>query len=210
MALFNLYVPVNLIEKKDCWTSLSQFIETHYPINIIVAGDLNIILHPMEKKGGVRGKDHFHEFVETLIHAWDLLDFKPKKGRFTWSNNRVGAAITLARLDRFLVQSLLMDGNSLISSKILLKLTSYHNPISLLFEEEEDIGPIPFRFSPLWMERDGFWESESCAWSQFVDGSPSYVWEQKLKRLKFALKRWIKKPLSTPFSHMKESVHALE
>ena len=33
LALFNLYVPVNLIEKKDCWISLSQFIETHSPIN---------------------------------------------------------------------------------------------------------------------------------------------------------------------------------
>ena len=64
LALFNLYVPVNLIEKKDCWTSLSQFIENHSPINIIVVGDLNIILDPMEKKGGVRGKDYFHEFVE--------------------------------------------------------------------------------------------------------------------------------------------------
>ena len=69
LALFNLYVPVNLIEKKDCWISLSQFIETHSPINIIVAKDLNIILDPMEKKGGVRGKDHFHEPDENLIHA---------------------------------------------------------------------------------------------------------------------------------------------
>ena len=53
LALFNLYVPVNLIEKKDCWTTLSHFIETHSPNNIIVAGDLTIILDPMEKKGGV-------------------------------------------------------------------------------------------------------------------------------------------------------------
>ena len=64
LALFNRYVPINLIEKKDCWTSLSQFIENHSPINIIVVGDLNIILDPMEKKGGVRGKDYFHEFFE--------------------------------------------------------------------------------------------------------------------------------------------------
>ena len=69
LALFNLYVPINLIGKKDCWITLSQFIETHSPINIIVAKDLNIILDPMEKKGGVRGKDHFHELVENLIHA---------------------------------------------------------------------------------------------------------------------------------------------
>ena len=56
MAFFNLYVLVNLIEKKNCWNSMSQFIETHTPINIIVTVDLNIILDPIVKKGGVQEK----------------------------------------------------------------------------------------------------------------------------------------------------------
>ena len=124
------------------------------------------------------GKDPLQEYVESLIHSWDLLDFKLKKGRFTWSNNKIGAAIILARLDRFLVQSSLLEENYLISSKKFPKLSFDHHPISLLFEEEEDLGPILFRFSPLWIERDGFWEIVSEAWYQNVDGSPSYVWEQ--------------------------------
>ena len=94
--------------------------------------------------------------MDSLIHARDLLDFKPKKGRYTWTNNRVGAASIYAHLDRFLVQISLMEGKILISSKILPKLTSDHHPISFLFEEEEYLGSIPFRFSPLWIERDGF------------------------------------------------------
>ena len=69
MALFNLYVPVNFKEKKDCWNSLSNFIEIHTPINIIVARDLNIILDPNKKRGGVRGKDPLQKLVESLIHA---------------------------------------------------------------------------------------------------------------------------------------------
>ena len=48
------------------------------------------------------------------------------------------------------------------------------------------------------------------AWSLLVDDSPSYVWEHKLKHIKIALKSWIKKPVSTPYSHRKESVQALE
>ena len=83
MALFNLYVLVNFIEKKVCWNSLSDFIEFHTPINIIVVRDLNIILDPNEKRGGVWGKDPLQEVVESLIHARDLLDFKPKKGHYT-------------------------------------------------------------------------------------------------------------------------------
>ena len=54
------------------------------------------------------------------------------------------------------------------------------------------------------------WETMGEAWSQYVDGSPSYVWNKKLKkRTKCALKAWIKKPLSTPFSNRKETVKVL-
>ena len=80
------------------------------PPNIILARDLNITLDPNEKKGGVWGKDPFHASVESLILAWDLLDLKPKKGRYTWTTNRVGNANISTRLDWFLVQNSLMEG----------------------------------------------------------------------------------------------------
>jgi len=115
LALFNLYVPVNFLEKKDCWNSLSDFLEIYTPSNIILVGDLNITLDLKEKKGGVRGKDLFHDLVESLILAWDLLDFKPKKGCYTWTNNRLDNANIAAHLGRFLVQSSLMERKHLIS-----------------------------------------------------------------------------------------------
>ena len=43
-----------------------------------------------------------------------------------------------------------------------------------------------------------------------MDGSPSFVWEHKLKRTKFALKAWIKTPLFTPTSSRKESIKELD
>jgi len=98
---------------------------------------------PNEKKGGVWGKDPYLGSVESLILSWDLLDHKPKKCRYTWTNNRVGAANIAARLDWFLVQSSFLEGNHIISSKIFPKLTSDHNPILLLIEKEEDLGQFP-------------------------------------------------------------------
>ena len=71
--------------------------------NIIVVGDLNIILVAKEKRGGVSGRDPMIISVENLILSWELIDFKPKKGCFTWTNNRVGEANIFARLDHFLV-----------------------------------------------------------------------------------------------------------
>ena len=59
ISLFNLYVPVNYLEKKICWKTLSKYMEIHSLTNIIVVGDLNIILDPKEKRGGNRGKDPF-------------------------------------------------------------------------------------------------------------------------------------------------------
>jgi len=70
-----------------------------------------------------------------------------------------------------------MEGKHLISSKIMPKITSDHNPISLLLKKEEYLGPNPFRFSPLWVAREGFIDIVAQAWSQPVEGSPNFVWE---------------------------------
>ena len=134
---------------------LSDFLKFSSPVNIVLASDLNITLVPNEKKGGLDGKDHMQDYVEDLIQAWDLINLKPNVGCFTWSNHRVGVANIYARLDRFLVHSTLMDGK-IISSKILPKIMSDHHPISLLFEFEENLGPIPFKFIPIWIKRAGF------------------------------------------------------
>ena len=44
------------------------------------------------------------------------------------------------------------------------------------------------------------------AWSQYVDGSPSFAWEQKFKRTKFALKTWVKTPMNIPTNIRQERV----
>ena len=51
-SLFNIYVPVNYNEKQICWKSISEFLEVNSPVNLVLAGDLNISLSPKEKKGG--------------------------------------------------------------------------------------------------------------------------------------------------------------
>eukprot|EP00253_Pinus_taeda_P028806 PITA_28806 len=98
----------------------------------------------------------------------------------------------------------------IIITKILPKLTLDHKPIQLILQDEEDLGPIPFRFSPLWIEREGFIDTVKTAWAKLVIGSSSYVWEQKLKATKQALKEWIKKLAPNPTSQRKEIVQCLE
>ena len=76
----------------------------------------------------------------------------------------------------------------------------------LLIDDEEDLGPIPFRFSPLWKEQEGFMNTVSMAWDIPVVGSSNYVWEKKIKNMKVALKNWLKNSQKNPISERKEAV----
>jgi hypothetical protein len=126
------------------------------------------------------------------MSEWDLEDVKPTKGRYTWSNKRVGPGHIAARLDRFLVQSsfLLLGLNT--TSAILPHSVSDHKPILLEILSDKAQGPIPFRFSPAWIQDKGFLKIVTTIWNGKVKGSAFFVWEEKLRRLKTTLKTWAK------------------
>eukprot|EP00253_Pinus_taeda_P018105 PITA_18105 len=120
------------------------------------ASDLNVTLALDEQKGGSIVRDPAREWVEDIMLGWDLEDIKPSSGKFTWSNKRIALNHIAARLDRFLVHTSFLTCVLMATSKILPNLTSDHKPI--LLKLSLDIGPIPFRFSPLWIHQEGFQE----------------------------------------------------
>jgi hypothetical protein len=93
--------------------------------------------------------------------------------------------------------------------KILPHYTSDHKPISLALSPSLVLGPILFRFCPIWTGQDGFLNLVHNTWNEPVSGSPFYVWEEKLRRLKFNLKAWAKK-LGSPMDERKRIQKALE
>ena len=99
ISLLNVYVPANAGEKKSCWDSIRNLVETENLENIIIVGDLNITLALSEKRGGSIVRDPAREWVEDLMQEWDLIDIKPLNGKFTWSNKRIGPGHIAARLD---------------------------------------------------------------------------------------------------------------
>jgi exonuclease III len=128
VSLFNIYVPQHIEEKKNCWKTLLDFLTSNDLENIILGGDLNVTLAQEEKRGGSIVRDPAREWVEDLISAWDLMDIKPLKGLYTWTNKRVGLGHIAARLDRFLVQSSFLTLGLIASSEILPHSTSDHKP----------------------------------------------------------------------------------
>lgn len=76
-------------------------------------------------------------------------------------------------------------------------------------EKEENLGPIPFRFNPLWMEDPKFFPLVSRSWSQWIIGSHVHIWVQKLKITKVALKLWAKKSSHSPTVEVEDNQRQL-
>lgn len=67
VSLVNIYAPVLLSEKKECWESIKRFLSLNHLDNIVLAGDLNVTLAVSEKKGGSPVRDPAREWVEDII-----------------------------------------------------------------------------------------------------------------------------------------------
>ena len=143
--------------------------------NAILAREKNVILSQDEKRGGSLVRDPIREIVDETILEWDLMDVNPTSGKYTWNNRRIGLGHIASKLNRFLIQDtfLLMGLN--LSSKILPFGGSDHKPILLEMVKEMNLGPIPFRFNPMWAKQTKFLKIVAEYWSRLVIGSPFYV-----------------------------------
>jgi hypothetical protein len=83
----NSYMPINYMEK-DSWRSLITLKDLEFVSNSVIVGDFNIILYNSEKRCGNIVRDLYREKMEELIVEWDLIDIKPIKGKYTWTNRR--------------------------------------------------------------------------------------------------------------------------
>eukprot|EP00253_Pinus_taeda_P009752 PITA_09752 len=138
--------------------------------NTIIARDLNLILHSSEKRGGNIVRDPAREWVEDILQDWDMLDIKPSSGKYSWSNKRMGPGHIAARLDRFFIQSSFLLLGLEPRMYILPNSISDNKPIKLELIAHLDLGPIPFRFSPLWTKEPDFMQIVKDCWNQSVKG----------------------------------------
>jgi hypothetical protein len=107
---------------------------------------------------------HLGKNMEDLISNLDLFDVHPSKGKFTWSNRRARLGHIEARIDRFIIHYSILSLPYEIFSFIIPWDSSDHRPIYLVISKEENMGPIPFRFNPLWMEHPDFFPLVSRTW----------------------------------------------
>lgn len=103
VVIYNVYAPNQYKEKESCWDDLKASINGETTINIIVAGDFNLILHANDKRGGCFLPDPFKGRLEAIIRDHEFVDVVPKNRRYTWSNHRLGTSNIVEWLDKFLI-----------------------------------------------------------------------------------------------------------
>lgn len=141
----------------------------------MLARDFNLTLVVNEKKGGKRVSDPFKELLEDIIQDWDLVDIKPKKGKYTWSNKRIGPGYIATRLGKFTVQIYFLISRVSLSSYIIPFSVSDHKPISLDISKDANLGPIPLHFNPIRGENKDSFKVVLEAWNIGVRGSTFFV-----------------------------------
>eukprot|EP00253_Pinus_taeda_P010059 PITA_10059 len=67
IVIYNVYAPNHYRDKEVCWASLSNNIAEEDSNNIILGGDLNLILHANEKRGGNFTPDPFRNQLENIM-----------------------------------------------------------------------------------------------------------------------------------------------
>lgn len=59
IVIYNVYAPNHYRDKEQCWGTLKEIIDEEENNNIILGGDLNLILHSNEKQGGCFSSDPY-------------------------------------------------------------------------------------------------------------------------------------------------------
>jgi len=188
-AFAGIYGPNIDALRSSFWDELAG-LSSWWELPWCIGGDFNVTRFLVERSRDVRLNAAMMEF-SNFISVQGLMDLPLAEGSFMRSNNQENPS--WSRLDRFLVSpdwEVKFPGTL---QKRLPRLCSDHFPILL------DCGgihwsPRPFKFENMWLKAEGFVERVRLWWTSYhFQGSPSFIFSQKLKALKIDLKRWNEK-----------------
>ena len=96
------------------------------------------------------------------------------------------------KLDCFLVSISFLQKDLIPASFALPSAVSDHKMISLVLSTSANLGPIPFRFKSSWLHEEKFTSLIKNAWSWSCVASLRFIWESKLRKVRYELKEWVK------------------
>lgn len=124
------------------------------------------------------------------LHNEELDDLKWWGQKMTWWNKQEGVDKIECKLDRVLINEEWNGTFPWANANFLLPGVSDHSPCVVDTREMKDTRPKPFRFFDMWAEHEDFLEVVRVAWDIHVTGDPIFTLVQKLKSVKWKLKKW--------------------
>ncbi|PWA93718.1 cytochrome P450 [Artemisia annua] len=189
----NIYAPQSEREKLELWNKMVDFMNANKG-NYVLCGDFNSTRNSEERMGSsfsLQNASNFNDFIS----RGNLIDLKMGRHKFT----RISPdGLKASRLDRFLVNKLVLDSVPDLMVEALDDIISDHRPL-LLKQKPMDFGPSPFKFFNSWITIDGFDKLVKDKWGSVKsngDLSAFNILKHKLKCLKFVIKAWNKERLS--------------
>lgn len=204
LAISAIYASTSNIRRKHLWENLKN-LHTQYNLPWNCIGDFNTVLGAHEHLGNFSpARPPIQDFIDwtdnlNLIHL-------PTRGAFyTWNNGRRGRAHTQRRLDRSVCNQAWLDICHSTSCSSLLKTTSDHYPLLLMFDTTEVRYASNFKFLKMWALHNDCREFIATCWQSPVIGCPMFILTKKLKILKDKLKIWNKEVFGNVHDYVKQS-----
>jgi len=187
LDFLNLYGPCQ--NRITLWKSIVDSGILSIP-NLILVGDLNIILAEEEVWGGSGNIKNMDDFFKTLFQMNNLVDIKPTKLKPTWRNGRSRQDAIARRLDRVLVSKALLSVAGNYGSWVESSFVSDHAPICFQMEQLPAYKCSPFKFNADWLNESEFVDIIHNNWND-----PLFLHEDN-KQMRLLLKLQVIKKLT--------------
>uniref|UniRef100_A0A803P3L4 Reverse transcriptase domain-containing protein n=1 Tax=Cannabis sativa TaxID=3483 RepID=A0A803P3L4_CANSA len=187
--LYSIYGRPYENEKKQFWENLSTKIN-HSQLPWLLVGDLNLIAHPWEKRGGRKVRPGDTAILQNVLMTTGGVDLGYKGCQFTWQNNRFNGDLTRERRDRALASAdwITSFPNATVTNSPIS--ASDHGFILVDTNDGDNRGYKPFRFFEAWTADPSCLQTIEKAWSS--NGQLTKTLSVKLSDIRKALQVWKK------------------
>ncbi|XP_074300544.1 uncharacterized protein LOC141631823 [Silene latifolia] len=141
-----------------------------------------------ERLGGNVTEAEIEPFYD-CIHECGVMDMQATGAFYTWNNKQPPETRVYSRLDRLMVNQEWLDQFPEYLANFLPEGLFDHNPCLVSKGSMGGNQHKPFKYFNMWSAAEGFKESVSNVWRQWVYGNKMYRVVKKLKMLKPELKK---------------------
>ncbi|KAH7847549.1 hypothetical protein Vadar_027435 [Vaccinium darrowii] len=187
--LVNVYFSTNDSKMREQWAFFVRY-KACLGDDWVLWGDMNDILNPEEKVGGVILPPWSIRKFQSFVDDCGLVDLGFSGYLFTWRNNRPGHEYIQERLDRVLATPswcLLFNQASVVH---LDTVGSDHSALLLNLRAVPPRHRVPFRFDARWIEEDEVQNVINQSWSIPVHGSYAFSMNKKIQACRSSLANW--------------------